>query len=348
MTKLNYPVIFLVKNRALGDSIMGLSSVQYLRSLYPNSTIIYAVPEWIAPLYKNVRTAADIIYPLKLKSLSDILDLYSDLMNLNVSMIHEMHLSGRGHKVFSLFSFFKKIPFTYHNHHLKEGTDIIDQGVIKELIQRDLDGLYSFYGKGKIPHFLDFEPKMKLKNKMEKRKFLLGDKSVIFGVVATRKTKMWPLQNYIQLAGLIQKKFPHYIIVIPLSKSREDTTIMEELLASDLPTNLVIAQWPLEELVEAFSQSDLYIGNDTGLKHLAVSLGVTSYTFFGPEPAKEWHPYDIQKHPYFYLAELTCRTRTQHYCGLSICDLKDHNMQCLTHFKAEDVFKEIENELSYI
>lgn len=333
------PVFFVVKNRALGDSIMGLSGVQYLRSIYPESTIIYAVPEWIAPLYKNTTTDADLIYPLKLKTLNDILNLYKDLINLKVDAIHEMHQSGRGSKVFSLFSFFKRIPYTSHNHHLKSGTKVIDQGVIKELIQRDLDGIYSFYGKGEIPNFLDYEPKIMPKNKLGK------EKTLIMGVVATRLTKMWPLSNYVELARLINKKYPEYKIVIPLSKSSEDEKLKEELLKNDLPSNASIVHWPLDFLPTAFDQASIYIGNDTGLKHLAIAVGVKTFTFFGPEPAREWHPYDSKKHPYFYLEGLSCRTRAHHYCGLSVCDLTEGHMQCLTYFKPEQIFKEIEKEL---
>lgn len=318
---------------------MGLSSVQYLRALYPESTIIYAVPEWIAPLYKNVTTDADFIYPLKMKSLSDILNLYTDLINFGVDAIHEMHQSGTGRKVFGLFSFLKKIPYTAHNHHLKSGTEVLDQGVIKELIQRDLDGVYSFYGGGKnIPQYLDYEPKMSPLEKFQK------EKTVIMGVVATRKTKMWPLENYVRLARLIKEKYPTHKIVIPLSKGHEDLKIKEELLKSNLPDNVSIVQWPLNSLANAFHQASFYIGNDTGLKHLAVAVGIKTYTFFGPEPAKEWHPYNSLNHPYFYWDGLACRTRTHHYCGLSVCDLKDEYMQCLKHFTAEQVFLEIEKE----
>jgi heptosyltransferase-2 len=331
------PVFFIVKNRALGDSIMGLSSVQYLRELYPESTIIYAVPEWIAPLYQNVQTAADRIYPLKTKSLSDIFDLYTDLINLKVDAIHEMHLSGRGQKIFSLFSFLKRIPFTYHNHHLKGGTQVHDQGVIKELIQRDLDGVYSFYGKaGKIPNFLNYPPVMKIKKAIVKKK------TIIMGVVATRKTKMWPLENYLKLARLIGEKHPDYQILIPLSKGHDDLKIKKELNQLGVPLNTTIVHWPLAQLADEFTSAKFYVGNDTGLKHLAVAAGIKTYTFFGPEPANEWHPYDAQKHPYYYLQGLACRTRTHHYCGLSVCDLKAEYMQCLKVFTPEDIIKDIE------
>lgn len=332
------PVFFIVKNRALGDSIMGLSSVQYLRELYPDARIIYGVPAWIAPLYKNVKTAADEIYPLKLNTVSDWLDLYSYLLSEKVDVIHEMHQSGRGHKIFSLFHFFSRIPYTFHNHHLTGGTSVVDQGEKKELIQRDLDGVFSYYGKDKWrPYFLNYTPFVELEKKRA------SQQRIILGVVATRETKMWPFSHYVELARLIAEKFPHYEIVIPLSKSAADLKIKDELIRLGLPFSASIVHWPLENLALEFSGAKLYVGNDTGIKHLAIAAGVKTFTFFGPEPVREWHPYDSKIHPYFYREHLACRTRTHHYCGLSVCDLKpQEHMQCLTYFSPENVLREIE------
>lgn len=335
------PTIMLVKNRALGDSIMGLSAVQYTKLLYPKSNIIYAVPQWIAPLYSETVTAADSIYSLKLGSFKDAVKLFKDIRAMKVDHIHEMHQSGRGAKVFKVISLLLGIRYTAHNHHLKSGTKVVDQGKIKPLIQRDLDGVYSFLGNGELPDYLKFTPVMTPKEILPK------EKMIIMGVVATRKTKMWPLENYVELAGLIEKKSPDYKIVIPLSKGKDDQEIKAKLLSLGLPENTKIVEWNLSSLAKSFQRAAFYIGNDTGLKHLAVATGIKSYTFFGPEPANEWHPYDVNVHPYFYLEGLACRTRVYHYCGLSVCDLAEDNMHCLKYFGPEKVFSQIEKELFF-
>lgn len=328
----------LVKNRAMGDSIMGLAAVQYLKQCFEKSTIIYAIPQWIAPLYSEAIISADSIYPLKLASFRDVLNLYKDIKKLKIDHIHEMHQSGRGAKVLKWICYLQKIRYTAHNHHLKSDTGVFDQGKILPLIQRDLDGLFSFLGKGERPQYLDFCPVVIPKEKMNKKAI------IIMGVVATRATKMWPLSNYIKLAHLINDKHPHYFVVIPLSKSKEDTKIKEQICELGLPDNTSIVEWNLAQLPKQFEEASLYIGNDTGLKHLAVAVGLKTYTFFGPEPVNEWHPYDAKIHPYFYLEDLACRTRTHHYCGLNFCDLKDGFMHCLNSFNAETVFSSLEKD----
>lgn len=318
------PTIFLVKNRALGDSIMGLSAVSYFRKLYPKSTIIYAVPQWTAELYLKIKTDADVIYPLDLSSFSSILNLYTDIINYQVDAIHEMHQSGTGKKVFSFISALLNIPYTAHNHHLENATEVIDQGVKKELIQRDLDGVYSFYGKMfDVPSFLNFEPNFHIENTQKNNRLIIG-------VVATRETKMWPLENYINIAKKVLEEKIFTEVVIPLSQSKMDLEIKKQLLKLIDHPQIKIINVALKDLPHFFSQSKMYIGNDTGLKHLAVAAKIPTITLFGPEPIREWHPYNQDKHLALFIEDLPCRVRTHHYCGLFRCDLNtDKFMQCM-------------------
>ncbi len=307
--------LLIVKKRALGDSIMGLSALQYLKKLNPNLKITYAIPAWMTPLYQDVQTAADQIIPIK-----NSLDFFSKLLELKPDAIHEMHQSGSTGKLLSFYSKIKNIPYTFHNHHSKASSSVKDQGMPKAAIQRDLDGIAAFYRSGEYPHFLDFEPRIITKPNNKQKKIILG-------VVATRETKMWPLGFYKDLCRMLELK--GFEVIIPLGPADQS---MAKAFKEFPITNISLKELPI-----VFSESALYIGNDTGIKHLAVAVGLPTLTFFGPENPSEWHPYDNQKHPFFFKEGLECRTRTAHYCGLSICD----SMICLNQFTPEMVYQKV-------
>ena len=318
----------------MGDSVMGLSTVSYIKSLFPEAKLYYALPEWVVPLYENVETDVDEFIPIKLKGLKDWWRLRKKIAELRPDLIYEMHLSGRTEKFFNLYKKVYKVPYHFHNHHLKSGGPVHDQGVIKALIQRDLDGAWSFLGKGsEIPKYLDFPPKM-LMEKVEKDQ-------VIIGIVATRETKKWPLSYYAKLCQKIHALSPTTKIIVPLSKSEEDLRAKSLLEKEGLPKTVSFISSPLNELPGVLNGSRFYIGNDTGLKHIALALGVKTFTFFGPEPPNEWHPYDEQKHPYFYIPNLECRTRDAHYCGLHHCE----SMICLNQILPEEIMTSIQEDL---
>lgn len=335
---MTYRTILVVKNRAMGDSVMGLSTLQYIRELYPKAKIIYAIPSWITPLYKNVETDCDEVISCDLKNARDWKAFYKKIREIKPDVIFEMHLAGRTYKFFNLYARIFRTPYFFHDHHSKRSPrrikEILDQGKIKAVIQRDLDGAYSSLSEsGSVPNYLDYTPEIKFDKDKKNR--------LILGVVATRATKMWPLEYYVELAKLCQQSFPNLSIKIPLSKSEGDREIKERLEELNINDYAEIVNISLSQLPRFIGNSKLYVGNDTGLKHLAVATGVRSYTLFGPEPPNEWHPYKESEHPYFYKEPLECRTRNAHYCGLSNCS----SMICLNEFLPEHIFKEIKKDL---
>ncbi|WP_372656191.1 glycosyltransferase family 9 protein, partial [Halobacteriovorax sp.] len=108
---MTYRTILVVKNRAMGDSIMGLSALQYIRELYPDAKIIYAIPSWITPLYKNVGIECDQVISCDLKTAGDWKSFYKSVRKIKPDVIFEMHLAGRTFKFFNLYSKIFRTPY---------------------------------------------------------------------------------------------------------------------------------------------------------------------------------------------------------------------------------------------
>jgi heptosyltransferase-2 len=318
--------LLVVKNRALGDSIMGLSSIHFLKDTLPQTRIIYGVPKWIYPLYKNVETYADEIIPLGFKDLKEWRESRKLIKSHKVDSVLELFQSGRTKKFFNLWRLMGGPRYVAHNHHTNKGP-VHDQGVIKSNIQRDLDGAWSFFGHGdQPPSFLGYPPTLRVNPKSKGH--------IVLGVVATRETKMWPLEYYGELTHLIKEKYPESKIIIPLGPA--DKAIEEEL-SGKISSHSEFLKVPLDELPVRLAGARHYIGNDTGLKHICVALGIPTYTLFGPEPPTEWHPYDKSLHPYYFREPLECRTRVAHYCALKSCQ----SMICLNEHKPLNLLNDL-------
>lgn len=340
----------MVKNRALGDSILGLGSLQYIKELYPQCRIIYGVPEWIAPMYSKTSSAFDEILPLSFKTLNGHISLWRKLSKLKIDIIFELHQNSRSGRFFKLYATLKKIPYYFHNHHLKADANvvnkIIDQGLYKATIQRDLDGIYSCLSdqSSAIPHFRDYAPKLELKQALGHAQKL----TLILGVVATRKTKSWPLLYFTQVAQHFLKNNPSGNIIIAFGPSMEDHALKQKMqqslaeLLNQFSTQIQLLVPHLADLPALFKSAQLYLGNDTGQKHLAAALGLETITFFGPELPSEWHPYDQKKHPYFFIEDMPCRTINSHYCGLSTCE----SMECLKQITPQMACEVMERKIN--
>lgn len=336
--------ILVVKNRALGDSIIGLSAIMYLKQLFPNSELTYGVPEWIYPFYLGVETKADHLLSINLDKTWNWPKLFFTIFSKRFDLIIELHQSGRTSIFFKGYSLLTNTQYRFHNHNVSNfdqaDNAILDQGVTKASMQRDLDGCWSAVSnilnnpKLSVPSYTQFQPSLKIKNNDLTTKPV---KFIIFGVVATRKTKMWPLTNYLIIAKKILECCPEVKILIPLSNSKDDQNIEKEITSSNPPSNIEIIKSPLKTLPHYLVGALLYLGNDTGLKHICAALGVVTYTFFGPEEPLEWHPYDQSLHKFFFIPNLPCRTVTSHFCGIPTCD----HLTCQTMISPVDVWEQL-------
>ena len=305
--------ILLVKNRALGDAIISIAAGNYLRSQFPDAHITFATPQWTAGVFEEISHPFDAVFPLKIHTIGDVLALWNELLNCKYDFIYEMHYGPRTGRILKLFSKLKGVPYHFYNHHTTERASIISRDILG--ISQAIES--KFNDTGVVPNV----------KKGELRKIVLG-------VVATRETKMWPLQYFVDLVAMLKDFDKKYEILIPISKSVMDGKIKNDLLQLGLDSRVQFIEQPLDHVAKLFKGIDLYIGNDTGLKHLAAFSGVKTISFFGPEEPLEWHPYDHTDHPCFFLPKMPCRYEsTAHYCGLSQCD----SMECLKNFSPQDV-----------
>lgn len=89
--------------------------------------------------------------------------------------------------------------------------------------------------------------------------------------------------------------------------------------------------------------ADVYVGSDSGIKHLAVSLDVPTVTLFGPESVGEWHGYDRTRHIAMQ-NRVGCRIENAEnpefaWCGETTCPLASH--ACMRLFLVEDVLTNV-------
>ncbi|MFW5887765.1 MAG: glycosyltransferase family 9 protein, partial [Bacteriovoracia bacterium] len=158
--------------------------------------------------------------------------------------------------------------------------------------------------------------------------------------VGTREHKMWPLEYFKELTDLILKQYPNVQFIVPLSKSQLDEALKEKFISMGISSKVKNVNYSLDELPMHLAGARCYIGNDTGIKHLAVSLDIPSYTFFGPENPLEWHPYDTLRHKFFWDDKLECRKRGIRFCTLEDCSI----FSCMRSITPERVMKQLKRD----
>jgi ADP-heptose:LPS heptosyltransferase len=115
--------------------------------------------------------------------------------------------------------------------------------------------------------------------------FLVGKPVMALAPGSGAREKNWPAASFLAVAEWWRRQNCGSVVVIlgPVEEERGDyTALCEEAVVA---RNLNLA-----ELSALLQRSDLYLGNDSGVSHLAAALRVPTAVLFGPSNVARWGP----------------------------------------------------------
>jgi len=107
--------------------------------------------------------------------------------------------------------------------------------------------------------------------------------------------KNWPAERFAALAGHLQRGRGAHVLVLagPADDAALDG-VRRAVSGAALPPRgqapLALQNLPLPLLAAILSRCQLYVGNDSGVSHLAAAVGVPTVAIFGPTDPGVWAP----------------------------------------------------------
>ena len=164
---------------------------------------------------------------------------------------------------------------------------------------------------------------------------------IALSVSASRPSKLWGLEKYIRLTEMLREM-------------GQPVILYDDIKALPAPFFEWIKKWAipvhtakLSTLMGCLGHAKLFIGSDSGVKHVAAALGTPTLTLFGPESVGEWHGYPKDHHRYLQIP-VPCRFNDPEpkefsWCGVERCPLASH--VCLSLISPEMVLAEAQQLL---
>ncbi len=113
-------------------------------------------------------------------------------------------------------------------------------------------------------------------------------KGVILHPGSGSKKKVWPLDQFLNLTRTLQDRLNSKIlIVLGPAEGREVEQVFEEVSSNQL---IIAKGLTLLQLASVMEGSWFYIGNDSGISHMAAALGIPTIAIFGPSNHMVWSP----------------------------------------------------------
>ena len=113
---------------------------------------------------------------------------------------------------------------------------------------------------------------------------------IALGPTANWSGKVWPAERFAALFQAISQSLPDALPVVLAGPGAQEYAMAQGLLdrldeAVDLRGQLSLA-----EVAACLQRCRLYVGNDSGLMHLAAATGIPTLGLFGPSRVSEYAP----------------------------------------------------------
>ncbi len=118
-----------------------------------------------------------------------------------------------------------------------------------------------------------------------------GPPIIALGPTANWNGKLWPAERFVELARHLRAdRLPGARIAVFAGPGAHEAALAAPVLAAFPDAIDLVGTLALPEAAACLARCALFVGNDSGLMHLAASAGCATLGLFGPTPAAEYAP----------------------------------------------------------
>ena len=262
-------VLFITSTR-IGDAVLSTSILNYLKNRFPHSSLYIATGKTAALLFKNFNNVKKIFILEKKFFKIHWLELWSRPFFNKWDIVIDLRGS-----IISYFLFNKK-KYVYKS--------------INKNIHR-LDELAILMERKHLP--LPLIPVLKKDMKKISKDFLKLKNSIAIGASANWPAKIWPSKNFVKLIHMFlkEKQFgkKKSIVFFGSSKDLKNIKKITKHLKKFKVKNFC-GKLNLIEVAAHLKKCKIFIGNDSGLMHIASVSGIPTLGLFGPSLESRYAP----------------------------------------------------------
>jgi len=325
--------ILVIKPSGIGDIVHAIPVARAMKIIYPGAVIHWVVFTKFAGLFKNVDCVDEVIGWDRRGGLREFYRIVSELRREK----YDIAIDLQGLLRTAFLNRFSGAGVRFATPLLREGANLIEKPVERfnpglHAVERNYRVAEFIAGRQKknipppsefVPWLVPFERGVsKASNILEG----LPRPIVVFATASRGAHKIWPGNNFAALINLMYKKWKITPVLVGTEREREITSAVLSGVVCRPYLNLA-GEISLAELPAVISQSDLVIGNDSGVIHIAAALGLPTLGIFGATNPRWYYPYN-KKSRYIY---------KNYPC--SPCDIKTfcRDYKCMKDITPEEV-----------
>lgn len=307
--------VLLVRLRSIGDAVLATPSLFALKRFLPNATVDMLVEDWVAPLL-NDHPHIDNLVVVERGGLMTRARVARELRAKKYDVVYNLHggttatfltrATGARHRVgFESYQYAQ-----LHNHRAPSPLLLWNQQKTHSVEQQ-----LALLGWTGVP-VTDRPPTQlgitagasELVQKLLTEASLTDRKLALIHPAAAFATKQWAVENFARIAEfLFEEGFAPVAIAAP------DEKALLERLCAEASVKITTFDLALPEVTALAARSQLFVGNDSGIAHIASAVGTPAVVIFGSSNIAHWRPWNSAAAEVVF-EEMPCQPCHGYFC----------------------------------
>jgi len=333
--------VLVVKLRSIGDTVLSTPSLIALKRFLPDAEIDILLEDWVAPVLDGFEGVNVIAVG---SSFGERVNTALELRRRNYDVAFNLHggttatfftrASGAKHRIgYSYYQY----SFLY-DHLLNSASDFWQTATTHSAEQQ-----LALLGHVGVP--VNDRPKSHLsitnsaeqtiKSRLENSAFrdphsafaLLHPSTAFF-------TKQWPVENFARTAEFLADKGLQTVAI----SSKNESHLLEKLIAASNAPIITFDDLTLPEITALASRANLFVGNDSGMAHIAAAVNTPTVVIFGSSNREHWRPWTDAPNEIVY-EEFSCQPCPGYECK------EFGEPRCILSVRPDSVFAAIDSVL---
>jgi lipopolysaccharide heptosyltransferase II len=277
--------VLVVRLRSIGDTVLATPSLTALKGFLPNLEIDILLEDWVASLLEGHDAVDNIIttgktFTEKLKTARRLRERrYDVVFNLHGGSTSTFltYATGAAHRVG-----YKGYRYAFFYTDLLSSSSDFWQRNPTHSAEQQL-ALIGYVG---VP--VEDRPRSSLpvgNTCVSGRR--VPECFALFHPTAAFDTKIWPIANFARIAEQLHARGIETVAVA----TKTETALLNELKAISKVPITPFNDLSLPEITALASKAKLFVGNDSGIAHIAAAVNTPTVVIFGSSNRDHWYPW---------------------------------------------------------
>lgn len=264
--------ILLISLSNIGDAVMTTPVLQSLHAHFPDAAIDIVGDQRSSEIFSFCPYVGEIIHKNKKKIFRGSLNLIMELRRKKYNLAVDLRTDGLLYLLRAKRRLNKWNRRAYGPH----------------AVEKHLGIIHSIHGNKAVPDCCVWTGEVN--NQWAKAVLgqYDGSKLIGLGIGANWPGKIWPIQKYLNLVDTVKNNFD-CVILLGDDRDRELTNAVENKFS--LPVLNLCGKTGLLQAAAILKKLSVFVGNDSGLGHLACAVDTATITIFGQGQPQRYRPW---------------------------------------------------------